>query len=161
MQGNIRGTCASALLFVISASPAMAAEVDFRGAFCVLTTTAQCTAVGWAPGCNVNMRFSPRLLADNGAQTRLSIFDGFLSANYTMASGSPYGNVLQPVAGTRIGRGISTFAAQWKITSQQPPPSAITANSPSVTFRGSIANYDNIVGCTITFKAAGINGSIP
>jgi hypothetical protein len=161
MRVQTKGICASALLAVILASPSTAAEVEFRGAFCVLTTTAQCTVPGWVAGCHVNFRFSPRLLGDNGPQTRLSLFDGFLSANYTMASGSPYGTVLLPVAGTRFGRGVSTFNAQWKITTQQPTPAALIATSQSVTFRGAITSFDNIPGCSITFKAAGINGAIP
>ena len=152
---------AIAALAVALAAPAAAAEVEFRGAFCITTVNAACTAVGWVTGCNVNFRFSPRNLGDNGGQTRLSLFDGFLSANYTMASGSPNGATLKPVAGTRFGRGVSEFNSQWKITSQQPAPATLLATSTSVTFSGTITGFDNIAGCQISFKAAGINGTIP
>lgn len=150
---------AMALFMIVS--PAAAAEIEFRGALCITSITPTCSLPGWVVGCHVNFRFAPRFLGDNGDATRLSVFDGFLASNYTMASGSPYGNNLRNVAGTRFGRSVSTFNSQWRFTSQSPNPGTLTATSPAVTFSGTVTTWDNIADCQVTFKGSGINTLIP
>ena len=152
-----------AVFLTVATVPAasIAQEVEFRGAFCLTNITSQCATVGYVTGCNINFRFSPRNLGANGAQTRLSLFDGFLAGNYTMASGNPNGTTLLPVNGTRFGRGVATFNSQWKFTSQSPPPATLSASSAAVTFKGAITAFDNIVGCDVTFKGSGVNNAIP
>lgn len=161
-MGSSPKTVFAALFFACPlVSVSQAAEVEFRGAFCVTSITNACSLPGWVPGCHTNFRFSPRNLGDNGAKSRLSIFDGFLAQNYTMASGSPYGNTFRDVSGVRFGRGVAQFSSQWKITNQTPAPANLTAASAFVSFNGAITGFDNIDGCDITFKAAGVNGAIP
>ncbi len=152
----------SATIFSLGllASTSAAAEIDFRGGFCLTAVTPACTAVGWPVGCHVNFRYSPRNFADNGPSTKLSLFDGFYAAHYKLETGSLIGNIFRPVAGVNIWSGVSSFNAQMRITNQTPTPANLTLNSTSVSIIGSIRDFDSITDCDVTFKAAGVNSNL-
>jgi hypothetical protein len=139
------------------ASTASAAQIEFRGALCFTATNATCVAQGWNTGCYSVSRYAPRRLGDNGEPTRLSFFDTFFAENYTRESGDLVSDTFRTVTGTAVGRSGFQFTSQMKITTQQPPPSKLTAESPSVAITGSINDFDGIPGCNVDFKASGIN----
>jgi hypothetical protein len=146
-----------AAILGLTATSAMAAKVEFRGALCLTSVNPTCLAEGWNTGCYSGSGYSPRNLGDNGPQTRLSLFSMFFAENYTLESGNLVGDTFRTVAGTGVGRGGFTFTSQMKITSQSPAASKLTETTPSVTIIGSINDFDGTPGCNIEFTAAGVN----
>jgi hypothetical protein len=147
---------AAGLIFGVAASSATAAQVEFRGGFCLTAVNAACAAEGWGIGCSAT-RYSPRRLGDNGERTRLSYFNTFFAENYTLETGNLVGNTFRTVAGTSVGRSGSQFTSQMRITEQDPSPADISDTSPFVTLVGNIRDFDGIPGCNVTFKASGVN----
>lgn len=129
------------------------AEVEFRGALCVITANAACASFGWAPGDCVLMRYSPPGLGNNGVATEISLFGQSFADNYSLASGSLIGTTFKPVVALHVGRTGYSFSSKMRITSQSPSP--LQATSKSVTFTGGITNFNDSTSCTIGFRASG------
>lgn len=137
-------------MLLSSIAGAEAAKVEFRGAFLVVTATAQCligaNTIHW-------LRYNPPNLGDNGSPTRLTILIEEQGAeNYTLSSGTLVGMIFRPVTMTVIIRGGFQAPAQMRITTQSPANLA-TANF--VNFAGNIKDFDT-PGCNISFKASGV-----
>ena len=148
MKWMLRTAMAASLM----ATGANAANVEFRGGLCLTAANAACNAAGWDSGECFQMRFAPPNIADNGPQTKLSIFGGTFSLGFELQSGSLIGTTFKQVDVTKVARGGGTFQSQMRFTSQS--PAAPTATTNFINMIGNIGNWDDVTGCTVGFRAA-------
>ena len=136
---------------------AVAQSGEFRGNLCLTFSNDACQANGWTAGSCLQVRYRPPGVANNGENTRLSVFAGNVyAANYTKNSaGGIVGSAYQPVQGTGIGSGGFQFPAFLRFTAQAPASPTETTNF--INFFGNIARFDNIDGCLVSFRGAVAN----
>ncbi|MGQ0485200.1 MAG: hypothetical protein ACT4SY_07615 [Hyphomicrobiales bacterium] len=149
----IKNIAYAGMMLALVATNAMAARVEFRGSFCLTSTTAACTPEGWVAGDCPAFRYNPPNLGTNGPSTRVSIIGEYYAENYTLLSGNLIGTAYKTVNGTLVWSSGATFTSQMRITSQLPAP--LTATSKYVSITGNIKNFDWLPGCDIGFRAAG------
>jgi hypothetical protein len=136
-------------------STASAARVEFVGAMNILAITTACTtAQETAVNQIYHMRYNPPNLGVVDSRTSLSFHDQGGSQNYTLPTGSLIGTTFQTVAGTGIYRYAFTYSTTMRITSQV--PSTLTTATNSVTLVGNINDFDDVAGCNVQFRAAGV-----
>lgn len=136
----------------LMATAASAQIIEFRGAVCLTSVTAACSADGWSVGDCLLMRYSPPNIGTNGAGTEFSVLGQSFGANYGLAAGSLVGATFVPVQGTHVGRTGYTFNSTMRITGQSPPPSN---TSTGVSLVGGITGFDATLGCTVNFRGSG------
>lgn len=150
----MRRFCLAAAVFAIGTASASAAT-EFRGSLCITKTNAACSAGGWGVGDCLLMRFSPPNVGTNGPKTELSLFGQAFADNYSLASGTLIGTTMKPVSAVHIGREGYAFSTTARFTLQT--PKVPTTTTESILIRGSIANFGDTTGCTVTFRATGVN----
>lgn len=132
-----------------SAAFAQSIEQRYQGTFYILSTTTACG--GEVARLNRDFLFvfrsqtAKQLIGLFGTPFALSI--GTSSGGRFAASGS--------YAATRIGSGaaVSTYTGAYSGFSVT--PATFGAGTQTALVQGTLSNFDNITGCTITFRAAG------
>ena len=128
------------------------AETEFRGGLCFESVNAACTAVGWNAGSCFNVRYAPRNVGTNGADTELSLFSGSFSVGFRLALGNPVVATPYTVDAFKVARGGHSHPLGFRLTSHV--PAAPTTATPNITMAGFFTNWDEATGCTVSFRAA-------
>lgn len=143
-------------LFILSAVlPAAAQTVEFRGAACITSVTAACSAAGWSAGDCLLLRYSPPMLGSNGAATEFTLVGQSYADNYSLATGSLVGATNKAVVGLHVGRTGFAFNSTMRIQSQQPSP--LLSTSKSVSFTANVTNFDDTASCSVNLRASAAN----
>ena len=133
-------------------APAVAAQVEWRGAVCVTTANAVCLADGWTVGLCMTLRFLPPNVGDNGPRTRLNFGGEFGASQYTLDSGTLLGATFKPVRETVAGRGGFQTTTPMRFSSLL--PATITATTNTTSFAAIIEDTDGTPGCTLGVRGA-------
>ncbi len=128
------------------------AETEFNGSICFTSANAACQAEGWNSGACFAIRYAPRNIGTNGANTELSLFNRTFAVGFQMNSGNPVSATPITVSMAKVARGGYSYDVGFRFISQSPAsPTQSTAN---ITFTGQFTNWDEIIGCTIQFRGA-------
>lgn len=147
----MRRTLLAATFFIVS-TPLANAETEWSGSLCFTSATPQCTAQGWdASGCFA-IRYAPRNVASNGADTELSLFSSSFAVGFKIPTGNPVASTPYTVKIAKVARGGYVYTGGFRLASQT--PAAPTAASTTISMTGFFTNWDEIVGCTYGFRAA-------
>lgn len=147
----VAGTVAAAALDApaISAAPTN----EWRGV-AYLTAVSGCPANSYAVGNMLRFRFSPANLAGNDTKSRLSFFQDYFGQSY-VAVGTFFSASPVTAGGGYTGGGTSTAANVPKVTMTLDAPASLTAASMAIAVRGTITNFYDTAGCTVSFRATG------
>lgn len=146
----VAGACqAGAVEPQISASP----KVEWRGAV-YLTAVSGCPSGSYAVGNMLRLRYSPNTLGGNDTKSRLSFFQDYFGQSYvavgTLASGSAV-----TASGGYTGGGTSgSFAVAPTVTISS-LTSPLLATTKAIAIEGTIANFYDTAGCTVSFRGSG------
>jgi hypothetical protein len=133
-------------------APAVAAQVEWRGAVCVTTANTVCLADGWAVGDCMTLRFLPPNIGTNGPSTRLNFGGQFGASQYTLDSGTLVGATFKPVRETVSGR--FGFQATTPMRLSSLLPATITATTSTISLVAIIQDTDGTSGCTLGVRGA-------
>ncbi len=136
----------------LMAAGANAATIEFDGGLCLTAANAACNAAGWSAGGCFSTRFSAPNIGTNGPQTQLSIFSGTFSLGFVLQSGTLIGTTFKQVDVTKVARAGGTFQSQMRFTTQSPAAPKATTNF--INMVGDVNNWDDVAGCTVSFRAA-------
>ena len=128
------------------------AETEFEGSLCISATNTACQAAGWNAGYCLGVRYAPRNVGTNGADTQLSLFGQNFAVGFALASGNPVSSAFLNVTAAKVAGGGYTYPLKFRLTSHSPAAPATT--TPNIVFNGVFANWDEIPGCNVTFRAA-------
>lgn len=129
------------------------AAVEFQGSLCITSITPICPSWGWTVGTCVGVRFGPPNLGGNGPSTGFSVFSHNFAAGYVLPVGSLVGTTFRSVQGYKVHRGAYTFnGTKMRFTSQVPAVPTIATTS--ITQVGGFQKWDDLTGCTITFRTS-------
>lgn len=127
------------------------ADIEFEGALCITAVTSACQP-DWGPGGCFTVRYAPRAIGTNGADTELSLFDRSFAVGLKLASGNPVAATPYSVRFAKVARGGYTYTGGFRFTGQS--PATPLATSPTVSFTGAFSNWDEIAGCTVSFRGS-------
>jgi hypothetical protein len=130
------------------ATPALA---DWRGTAKMISSSAACNGKTATTGTQTNARYIHPLLFGRPDQTRYEFFDKFWAFGFR-AAGS-LGAVAEPVQWGGIGWFITTPVTARTISQS---PATILATTQQVTMRIEINNFDEVIGCKVTFLVTAI-----
>ena len=150
---NVKSILKILFLAAALALPASASAVEFRGSLMIteVTPAGLCNTAGYNVGDHMIARFRPAGLTDNGAGTRIALFQQTSGSLYALQNGK-FVSTFKSVQGTGLGSTVTTFGSEIKVTTQS--PSTPTNSTTFVSLIGQIRNPDGTAGCTITFRAA-------
>ena len=149
----MRKLFAFVLLAALSAGSAEARE-RYEGFFQINSKLGTCT--DYDPvGDRLTAKYLPALVADNGSQTQIGLFYQF-GARALNINGKV--NVVPPssTSGFKAAASVNVFEGWNSVPNQQirynsQSPVNIAANTPNITIKGQIKNYDFMPGCIINF----------
>lgn len=140
------------ILACLAGSASLAhAEIEFEGSLCLTSVSPACQPA-WSKGACFAARYAPRLIGSNGADTELSMFDRTFAIGFKLASGNPVAATNYSVAMYKVARGGYRHGVGFRFMSQV--PATPLANTPSITFTGVFTNWDELAGCSVTFRGA-------
>jgi len=142
---------ALAVICLFAAAPLAHAEIEFEGSLCLTAVTTACQP-DWQKGSCFLVRYAPRSIGSNGPDTELSLFGRTFAVGFKLPSGNPVAATPYTVSMAKVARGGYSYNLGFRFASQT--PSAPLATSPSITFTGAFTNWDEITGCTVTFRGA-------
>jgi len=137
-------------LIVLASVPAQAAKVRWQGEFLVTKASAGCTDYN-PVGTDALVRFRPPIAgSDNGAGSRLSIFQRRYTISHKLVTGS-FNSTFKPVETMTISDGFEGIGnpVAVRITAMSPKP---TATTDFIKAEGQIKGYDNMPNCVVTFQ---------
>lgn len=137
-------------MLALSAVPAAAANVEWRGA-AVLTAVTGC-GTDYAVGNSIPIRYRPSGLGTNGTGSKFAFHQTFYAQAFMVSGRFPATLTTVNAGGTGAGWGAFAVAAKFKMTSIT--PSAYTATTPSLAFVGEIQNFEDVAGCNVSFRAS-------
>lgn len=128
------------------------ARVRFSGIMVITGNSGSLTCSYRSVGDTVVVRFLPAGVADNGADSWLTLtYDEYVNA-YVLSGGS-FGSTFQTVNQIEVGVSTANVASQVKFTSQI--PATIDATTQTLWITGAIkAYYDSDPQCNVTFRLA-------
>ena len=129
------------------------AETEFNGSLCFTSVNTACQSQGWNAGGCFGVRFAPRNVGTNGADTEISLFARDFAVGFRLASGDPVAAVPFTVTAAKVARGGLTYSLGFRLTSLT--PTVPTTSTGSLSFVGVFTNWDQITGCTVNFRGAG------
>jgi len=144
----------AAVVLGLSALPASAQSVEFRGKATVIPKSKACAEYGWDVGkkTTANMRYRPPKLGSNGDLTKIALFYPFWSTSFTLEKGR-LGSKFKTVSsfGMSASPYFYTENAAVRVTSLS--PSKITATTKTVKIEGEVRGFDEMPKCVVTFNA--------
>ena len=135
----------------ITAMPARAANVEWRGHVLVKTASAACATYA---GAIVPVRFRPSGLGDNGANSKFAFHENWFAHAYKIAG--RFATTYKAVAAGSVGAGWGSFADDG-ITAQVAltvTPTNYAATTASLALSGGIRNFGDTSGCNVTFAGS-------
>lgn len=134
----------------VLAAGALAAEAkpQFIGTFLVDTAAPACESYIPLVGQPIGLRFWPANVGDNGTDTIFNLFDRIGAISHKVKGALSTTN--KAYAGMVIDRNIEMYTGFISISKV----TTITKTTDFVNFAGIITNFDGLIGCTVTFRAA-------
>lgn len=135
---------------VIMATPAAAANVEWRGDVVVLTASSACS--GYA-GNFLRVRYRPSGMGSNGANSKLAFHESWFAHSYKISG--RFANSYKTVDAGVLGAGWGSFAddgitAQVALTT----PSSYNASTLVLAVSGGVKNFADTSGCNVTFRGS-------
>jgi hypothetical protein len=153
-----------ALLAASTVIPAQATTLDasmtFRGALLITAVTANCDKPGFPfKGETLLSAFRPKIAADATVPPAALLIT---FQNGAQLSSLP-AIIPSPASGTYNGIAIQGLAAAANFTGHYSftiSPASIVPATPQISISGSLENFRNTAGCTVSFKGALVRGVI-
>lgn len=140
------------VLICLAGSTSLAqAEIEYEGSLCITAVSPACQP-DWDKGGCFGVRYAPRSIGTNGPDTELSLFDRTFAVGFKLASGNPVAASPYTVSMAKVARGGYRYNVGFRFISQT--PAAPLASTPSITFTGAFTNWDELPGCTATFRGS-------
>lgn len=126
---------------------------EWRGV-AYLTAVSGCPANSYAVKNMLRFRFSPASLGANDTKSRLSFFQDYFGISY-VATGTFFSS--SPVSATSgyTGGGTSTASTSPTVKLILDAPASITTTTDAIALHGTITNFYDSTGCTVSFRATG------
>jgi hypothetical protein len=146
----------AALLAILMLAPAaaQAQRVEWRGFAYLYDFTEACAEYGWGGRIQMNVRYRPSGLADNGTSSRLSFFDDFYAFGLVLDNGA-FSRRWQSVGAAGLGSSPYVWPdnVRLRVPVHQPRVDRLSASTPQVRLAGQIRNFDELRGCDVSFDA--------
>jgi hypothetical protein len=137
----------TALLLASAIVPAAAKEV-WQGDLFITVATPACADIGFANRDFLRAVYRPRNITDNGANTSLLLIGARNAARITVTNNTFATN--RPFSG----KFFTSRAGEddWNATLGPTAVTAVNANTPSVTIKTQIKNFDATAGCNVSLE---------
>lgn len=160
---RVLGAIAMAVAAVASAGAAQAANnplIVWQGAITITNLTAACSSIGQGVGTLLTSVYRPRLESDEPVsgltilsdRTAQVFFNASTSNNDQMIGRGGYlGHIIGSRATAIPNSSQGSFTGNYNFKVR---PVTITADTTSITITGTLTNYFNVTGCTLSFAGA-------
>lgn len=127
---------------------------EWRGV-AYLTAVAGCPANSYSVNNMLRFRFSPASLGTNDTKSRLSFFQDYFGISY-VTTGTFFGAAAVTASSGYTGGGTTGTATNVPtIKLVLDAPTSLTTTSMSIALHGTITNFYDSAGCTVSFRATG------
>lgn len=145
-----KSLAAALLLATVSAAPALAQTVEWRGV-AVLTAVTGC-GTDYQVTNAIPFRYRPSGIGSNGTKSKFAVHQTFFAQSFVVNGRFP--TTLTTVSSGALGAGWGAFTTAAKFRMTSITPANYTATTPSLAFVGEIQNFEDTAGCNVKFRAS-------